>query len=143
MNLEELIANEVARHLRPGELMVGNWVMYDHNVFEEDEYVPTRPVVPEIIHSGEEVDLAIEDCFYPMILTPAHLEKNGWEVKNGVCYLHAESPAGVTVWLEWRESNRTLFIGDALVPVPVISVHQMQNVLTVCGLGEKARNFEI
>ena len=59
--------------------MIGDWVMYNPNVFNEDEYEPTKECFPTKIYSGEDIDLAIEGCYTPIPLTPENLEKNGFE----------------------------------------------------------------
>ena len=41
------------------ELMLGDWVMYNPNVFIEDEYEPAKDSYPTKIESGEDIDLAI------------------------------------------------------------------------------------
>ena len=51
------------------EIMVGDWVMYNPNVFIEDEYEPTKEWFPTQINSGEDIDLAIEGCYTPIPLT--------------------------------------------------------------------------
>lgn len=70
------------------ELMIGDWVMYNPNVFNEDEYEPTKecfPIQIKSVKSGDDIDLVIEDCYSPIPLTPEILEKNGFaeEVREG------------------------------------------------------------
>lgn len=79
----------------------------------------------------------------PVPITEKILIMNGWQLINGVYYFHKPGPAGVLCWLEWRESNKTLFINEGLVSVPVIYVHQIQQALCLCGLPDLAENFKI
>ena len=60
------------------DLMVGDWVMYNPNVFIEDEYEPTKKEYPTQIQSGEDIGLAIEGCYKPIPITPEILDKNGF-----------------------------------------------------------------
>lgn len=62
------------------DLMVGDWVMYNPNVFIEDEYEPIKKEYHTQIKSGEDIDLAIEGCYKPILLTPEILEKNGFAI---------------------------------------------------------------
>ena len=67
--------------MKANELMIGDWVYYNPNVFIEDEYEPTKPIKITKITSGEDIDLAIEGCYSPIPLTAEILEKNGF-VRN-------------------------------------------------------------
>ena len=64
------------------ELMIGDWVMYNPNVFIDDEYETAKEWFPTQINSGEDIDLAIEGCYDSIPLTPEILEKNGWMCNN-------------------------------------------------------------
>ena len=64
------------------ELMIDDWVMYNPNVFIEDEYEPTKEWYPIRINNGNDIDLAIEGCYGPIPLTQDILEKNGWIYNN-------------------------------------------------------------
>ena len=61
------------------DLMVGDWVLYNPNVFIEDEYELTKDPYPTKISCGEDIDLAFEDCYSPIPITAQILEKNGFE----------------------------------------------------------------
>ena len=63
--------------LKPSELRIGNWVMYDPNVFIEDPYVTPKPHYPIKIEDGEGIDLAIEGCYYPIPITNEILKAVG------------------------------------------------------------------
>ena len=64
------------------ELMIGDWVMYNPNVFIDDEYETAKEWFPTQINSGEDIDLAIEGCYDSIPLTSEILEKNGWMCNN-------------------------------------------------------------
>ena len=63
--------------LKPSDLRIGNWVMYDPNVFIEDPYVTTKPHYPIKMEDGEGIDLAIEGCYYPIPITDEILKAVG------------------------------------------------------------------
>ena len=59
------------------DLMVGDWVIYNPNVFIEDEYEPYKEPYLCRIESGEQIDDAVNECYSPIPLTAEILEKNG------------------------------------------------------------------
>lgn len=63
--------------LKPSELRIGNWVMFDPNVFIDDPYVTPKPHHPVKIEDGEAIDYAIEDCYYPIPITEEILKAAG------------------------------------------------------------------
>ena len=63
--------------LKPSELRIGNWVMYNPNVFIEDPYVTPKPHYSIKIEDGEGIDLAIEGCYYPIPITDEILKAVG------------------------------------------------------------------
>ena len=65
--------------LKENDLMVGNIVNFNQNFFIDDEYEPPKPIVQTTIENGEEIDLAIEDCYSPIPCTTEFFEKNGFE----------------------------------------------------------------
>lgn len=69
--------------MKATELMIGDWVMYNPNVFIEDEYAPMEDSYPTKIKSGEDIDLVIEDCYAPIPLTEEIL-KNEFESKDNI-----------------------------------------------------------
>lgn len=77
--LDKYGISEEPKTMEAKELMIGDWVLYNPNVFIEDEYEPPKPCYPTKIDSGEDLDLAIEDCYAPIPLTSEILEKNGLE----------------------------------------------------------------
>lgn len=56
--------------------MIGDWVLYNPNVFIEDEYELPKDPYPTKISCGEDIDLAFEDCYSPIPITSEILEKN-------------------------------------------------------------------
>lgn len=64
--------------MKANELMIGDWVLYNPNVFIEDEYELPKDPYPTKISCGEDIDLAFEDCYSPIPITSEILEKNGF-----------------------------------------------------------------
>jgi len=65
--------------MKANELMIGDWVIYNPNVFIEDEYELPKDSYPTKISCGEDIDLAFEDCYSPIPITSEILEKNGFK----------------------------------------------------------------
>lgn len=63
--------------LKPSELRIGNWAMYDPNVFIDDPYATPKPHYPVKIEDGEAIDLAIEGCYTPIPITEEILKAVG------------------------------------------------------------------
>lgn len=64
--------------LTPQEIMINDLVLYDPNVFTEDEYEPTHPLEYLRIENEEQIDCAIEHCYYAIPLSEELLEKIGF-----------------------------------------------------------------
>ena len=128
--------------MKSEELMIGDWVMYNPNVFIEDEYEPTKECFPTKINSGEDIDLAIEGCYIPIPLTPEILEKNGFSGEMyAFCKINDEQ------WLEyyyhehrlrkwWRgidERNNHAEVNEITFQCNCYYVHELQHALRLCG----------
>ena len=132
------------------ELMIGDWVMYNPNVFNEDEYEPTKECFPTKINSGEDIDLAIEGCYIPLPLTPEILEKNGFRLKEEsdlheeyiagdehciiALYFYKETIYGVSTLLDCERG----FAGglDRIHKCNLLYVHQLQHALKLCEISK-------
>lgn len=53
--------------LKPSELRIGNWVMYDRNELVEDPFAKPEPMYPYRIESGEDIDLGVRGGHYKPI----------------------------------------------------------------------------
>lgn len=60
------------------ELMIGDVVMYDPNIFIEDEYEPYHRHEVHTIQDGDDINCAINECYYDIPLTEEILLKNGF-----------------------------------------------------------------
>lgn len=122
--------------IKKEELMVGDWVMYDPNVFIEDEYEPTHPMYPAKIESGEDIDCAINDCYAPIKLTSEILEKIGFRKCNEYEY-RLECPEMI-VSISEEPTTFYLYIESMAytlnLEMCIDYVHELQHALRLCGI---------
>ncbi len=124
--------------MKAKELMIGDWVLMDIYCPPTGLLLPLKVTPQDLlwIMQGKKCE--------PIPLTYGILEKNEWMNKdNTLCYLDAPTDKGIDAWLEYREHNKTLFIGDGLIPQPINYVHELQHALRLCGLNDLADNFQI
>lgn len=127
------------------DLMIGDWVMYNPNVFIEDEYETAKEWFPTQINSGEDIDLAIEGCYSPIPLTPEILEKNGFAKSTPPPGIHAkcydldnkEEKYHLTI-ANYNKHKRLLLDVDSedseCFNIKCDYVHQLQHALRLCGI---------
>lgn len=121
--------------MKATELMIGDWVFYNPNVFIEDEYEPTKEWRITQISNGEDINLAVEECYKPIPLTPEILEKNGFRYDNSP-FIQGWCGYGLLIY------NGRVTVGQN-VSMECQYVHQLQHILRLCGLNEVADNFKI
>ena len=131
------------------ELMIGDWVMYNPNVFIEDEYEPTKECYPTKISNGTDIDLAIENRYTPIPLTAEILEKNGILLHNSASYFkeYMWTIGGIDeyadVYIEvgkdqqdnWRWDKlkfKLHFCGGDVLLMKMHYVHELQHILRLC-----------
>lgn len=61
------------------DLMVGDYVYYDGNVFIEDEYEQSVDLVIVKIYNGDDINLTIEECYRGIPLSDDSLAKFGFK----------------------------------------------------------------
>lgn len=133
--------------MKANELMIGDWVMYNGNIFIDDEYEPSVPIEPIQIASGEDIDLAIEGCYTPIPLTAEILEKNGWD-KSSDGGWHTLTTKD-NIYLEYHWGTSRIAIREVLGVTEMVFlkgkrfVHELQHALRLCGLTELADNFKV
>lgn len=117
--------------LTGNELMIGDWVMYNPNVFIEDEYESTKEWFPTQINSGEDIDLAIEGCYDSIPLTTEILEKNGFIEShvNERFSLYTLIYDDISFSLKYVRS-----VFQWLGPLDFKYVHELQHALKLCGI---------
>ena len=123
--------------MKATELMIGDWVMYNPNVFIEDEYEPAKPCYPTQILSGEDIDTAIEGCYSPIPLTAEILERNGFK-RSGTNYIMYDDYYDIVVH-EISDSIWDVQYTNCEMPVGnqqmcVCHVHQLQHALRMCNI---------
>lgn len=121
--------------IKKEELMVGDWVMYDPNVFIEDEYEPpTHKMYPIKIESCEYIDCADNDCYSPIKLTSEILEKIGFRKYNDYEYRLeysemivsiSEEPTAFYLYIESMAYTLT-------IEMCIDYVHELQHVFRLC-----------
>ena len=113
--------------------MIGDWVMYNPNVFIEDEYEPAKESYPIQITSGEDIDLAIEDCYSSIPITKEILEKNGFVEEHTYTAPQSLLYSGLAdtdnLWIEVSDDG--YFEGE------IKFVHQLQHALRLCGVNRE------
>jgi len=95
-------------NLESKDLMIGFWVMYNPNVFIEDEYEPTKECYPIQIKSGDDIDLAIEDCYSPIPLTDEILHKLGFEKQHNIGYVLDDYNGNIVIYDDWNHKLKIL-----------------------------------
>jgi len=117
--------------MKETDLMIGDWVMYNPNVFIDDEYESTKEWFPTQISSGEDIDLAIEGCYDSIPLTPEILEKNGFtkELENGSHYRFTLIDEHIKFSILYARS-----VFQWLGPLDFKYVHELQHALRLCGI---------
>lgn len=125
------------------EIMIGDWVMYNPNVFIEDEYEPSKEWFPTQINSGEDIDLAIEGCYTPIPLTPEILEKNGFTEIKGACPTFKIDIYGYLIKVTFPKENKETNKGNPFLVIDsrpsyysseCLYVHELQHVLKLLGI---------
>lgn len=120
--------------IKKEELMVGDWVMYDPNVFIEDEYEPTHKMYPTKIESCEDIDCADDDCYSPIKLTSEILEKIGFKKYNEYEYRLEYSEMIVSI----SEEPTTFYLYiesmayTLTIEMCIDYVHELQHVFKLC-----------
>ena len=133
--------------MKARELMIGDLVYIDDPILEPNFPVRvysvqtdgyTGPGASFLMEDDEDREAQYnENRIHPIPLTFRILERNGWRRRqlSGVdAAVFSERGTHMVVWLEWREVNKTLFIGDGLLPAPVEYVHQLQHIMRACGI---------
>jgi hypothetical protein len=123
------------------KLMKGDWVMYNPNVFIEDEYEPAKSWYATTIANGADIDLAEEGCYEPIPLTEEFFEKNGFK-KAAVfdifkMFESADKRIQITDCTNSGDGYWYVHVDnedyDTIGNCDVKYVHQFQQLLRLCG----------
>ena len=125
------------------ELMIDDWVMYNPNVFIEDEYEPYQEWYPMKITSGEGIELAIEGCYAPIPLTTDILEKNGFTEIKGAYPTFKIDIYGYLIKVTFPKENKETNNGNPFLVIDsrpsyysseCLYVHELQHVFKLLGI---------
>ena len=114
------------------ELMIGDWVMYNPNVFIDDEYETAKEWFPTQINSGEDIDLAIEGCYDSIPLTPEILEKIGFSTEPNIGYIIDDYDGTQIIYDSWNHILRIIKNYKTCLDIRTfgdLSVHELQHAL--------------
>lgn len=135
--------------------MVGDYVYYDGNVFIEDEYEPSVELEIAKIYNGDDINLAIEECYYGIPLSDDSLAKFGFKKVTEECKDPFNKGTELTMHVaEFKEqlagdgvaTNRvvvypggTVSIDSAVghVNVHCEYIHEIQHAMRVAGIKEE------
>lgn len=125
------------------KLMKGDWVMYNPNVFIEDEYEPAKSWYATTIANGADIDLAEEGCYEPILLTEKFFENNGIKkvdydyLKPNVLFESEDKRIQVTDLTNSGDGYWNVHIDNedygTIGRCDVKYVHQFQQLLRLCG----------
>jgi hypothetical protein len=143
--------------LKEKDLMIGDIVMYNPNVFEDDEYMPPKPLKIRIICDNDDIGLACEDCYTEVSLTAKILEKLGFKSIYDDCscyrmkgpFLKDDDRLEYDITIDLEHPNCSYISHNISIKRrssmtyhgPIISLHQLQHLLRDCDLGEIADGF--
>ena len=136
--------------LQEKDLMIGDIVMYNPNLFEDDEYIPPKPLEICVIRDHDDIGFAYEDGYTEVSLTAEILEKLGfyslYEDKSAY-KLKKKDDSGelvycITIDFECHKTDTVRNKVDSRTyEGSITSLHQLQHILRDCGLSEVANGF--
>ena len=110
--------------MKATELMIGDWIVKPSGH----------------IRTIDRAEFSNDDAWFedikPIPLTPEILEKNGWWYDVEDMWLHDEVDFGIE---RWNGGFQCYDINQ----IKLDSVHQLQQILRLCGLKELADNFKV
>lgn len=123
------------------KLMIGDWVMYNPNVFIEDEYEPAHKWYATTIVNGADIDLVEEGCYEPIPLTEEFFVKNGFIrskiLSNYNIYESEDMRIKITDLTNSGDGYWNVHVDneyfDTIGSCDVKYVHQFQQMLRLCG----------
>lgn len=132
--------------MKAKELMIGDWVWYNSNVFNEDEYELPKECYPTKIESGEDIDLAIEGCYEPIPITPEILEQNGFEKVEDIGFsLYCKDKNGFGMYHIYYHHHYYLDIDGYVREIGTFEgvniqyIHQLQQAMRLCGITKEIK----
>lgn len=144
--------------MKATELMIGDWVIFDPNVFNEDECKRYHEPYPYQIKTGECIDDAVNGCYDPIPLTAEIFEKN--EFKEGTYsildkggyksfpeykYINREEITNTSknlIKVSYSDKNGGVYdisfgIGSHIFDIKY--VHELQHAMRLCGVKKEIK----
>ena len=126
--------------------MIGDWVTFEdeplrvqhiyNNGYDDVVAKTMEEFLDEDGVTFEEIEDVPSAYCSPIPLTPEILEKNGWWYEIEDMWLHDEVSFCIEKW------NGKFQCYD-ISQIKLYSVHQLQQILRLCGLNELADNFKV
>ena len=126
--------------MKPTDLMIGDWVCLKDDVQYESPMKVDGILAHNISLEGEGFLGDADEIISPIPLTAEILEKNGWrhDTTNHMydIWLHEDVEFNIEKW-------NGKFICSDDNQIKLYSVHQLQQILRLCGLDGLADNFKV
>lgn len=133
--------------MKPNELQIGDFVLYNDNICIVDEIRVDNTVVLTALNTdatsidGDQVSV---DEIMPIPLTAEILEKNGfvefmphnWQIViDNIMIELRESEHNMAIWLDWEEHDTGTY-ASYMLPGPNC-VHELQHALRLCNIDKE------
>ncbi len=129
--------------MKAKELRIGDWMMFDGDyvqivkVESDVRYWDTEGKVTILNARGKWVDSDI-DNIEPIPITAEILEENAFERVQDIFVLMWKNGVYPSmIFIEYIPTNYCLYINDMLLPKPVLYIHELQHILSMCGLDKE------
>ena len=125
------------------DLMIGDLIKTNGTSWSEDlkdkyckvAYLAKGYVSSVSIDGSQKEPYGESRSFEPILLTPAILEKNGFEKIQQLHVMKSHNKIYPHIFfIEYNTGNKSLFINDGLLPKPVRFVHELQHILRLCAV---------
>jgi hypothetical protein len=117
--------------LKDNDLMIGDWVLYNHNVFVDDEYETPSEIVPAQIRNSEDMDFADEGCYSGLAISTEMLSNNGF-VFNTPDYAVYNENDNFTVKYSFTTNMCYIKTDVNDIACKVIYCHELQHLMKLC-----------
>lgn len=122
--------------MEANELMIGDWVMYNPNVFSEDEHETAKQWILTRIYSGEDIDLAMEGFYAPIPLTPEILERNGLKLSSTGSHFNEDKDYLLEISFYENEIFWTINLNEYDI-LKLKYVHELQHAIKLCRIDKE------
>jgi hypothetical protein len=132
--------------LCPKDIMIGDWVLYDPNVYLNTDHDNREIEIPFKIKNGGDIDDAVHGCYTSIPLTEDILKKMGFkEDRNWYVYKDGNDIIYIALYksstdIEYtnviynpEDVTETNYSHNFELPY-VVPVHQFQHIIRLCGM---------